>query len=143
LSEAWSLSGSLGLLDAEFDDFVSPEVDLSGRDQAHAPSYTMALGVRWQGQRGWFVSGDITAKDEFFFSNSHDRVARSQQIVNASFGFQAGQWQLSVWARNLFDERYATRGFFFGNEPPDFVPTEYLRLGDPRQFGVSFEWAWE
>ncbi len=143
LSEAWSLSGSLGLLDSEFDDFVSPEVDLSGRDQAHAPSYTAALGVRWQGQRGWFASADVTAKDEFFFSNSHDRVAGSQKIVNASFGFQAEQWQVSMWARNLFDERYATRGFFFGNEPPDFAPTEYLRLGDPRQFGVSFEWAWE
>jgi hypothetical protein len=31
------------------------------------------------------------------------------------------------------------RGFFFGNEPPDFPNTLYTRLGDPRQVGVTFE----
>ncbi|MDX1493722.1 MAG: glycosyltransferase family protein [Longimicrobiales bacterium] len=39
----------------------------------------------------------------------------------------------------LFDRRHAVRGFFFGNEPPDFPNRVYIRQGDPRQLGVSFD----
>jgi outer membrane receptor protein involved in Fe transport len=42
-----------------------------------------------------------------------------------------------LWGRNVFDEIYTVRGFFFGNEPPDFPNTLYTRQGDPRQFGVT------
>jgi hypothetical protein len=42
-----------------------------------------------------------------------------------------------TWLRNALDERYALRGFYFGNEPPDFPARLYLRLGDPRQAGVT------
>ncbi|MEL7311736.1 MAG: TonB-dependent receptor [Pseudomonadota bacterium] len=143
LNRNWSAFSTLGLLRAEFDDFVSPEVDLSGRDQAHAPRYTAAVGAEWRSDNGWFARGDVTAKDDFFFSNSHDQRARSQSIANAQVGYAAEQWQVTLWSRNLFDERYATRGFFFGNEPPDFAATEYRRLGDPRQYGLTFEWYYE
>ena len=37
----------------------------------------------------------------------------------------------------FFDEYYATRGFYFGNEAPDFVDTLYERHGDPRHLGLS------
>jgi hypothetical protein len=37
----------------------------------------------------------------------------------------------------VLDRRYATRGFFFGNEPPDFEPRRYIDNGDPRQVGVT------
>jgi iron complex outermembrane receptor protein len=44
-----------------------------------------------------------------------------------------------VWVRNLFDRQYAVRGFYFGNEPPDFPSKLYTRAGDPRQLGVTFD----
>jgi hypothetical protein len=46
-----------------------------------------------------------------------------------------------MWSRNLFDAAYATRGFYFGNEPPNFDNKLYIQNGDPRQFGVSVEWT--
>ena len=39
--------------------------------------------------------------------------------------------------RNVFDEDYAVRGFFFGNEPPLFEDKRYVQLGEPQQFGVT------
>jgi hypothetical protein len=45
------------------------------------------------------------------------------------------------WIRNIFDERYATRGFYFVNDPVAIEPNLYLQNGDPRQFGVSVEWS--
>ena len=55
-------------------------------------------------------------------------------------GKQWNNWALSAWTRNLFDENYATRGFYFGNEPPLFENTLYTRFGDPRTFGVTLNY---
>jgi hypothetical protein len=44
--------------------------------------------------------------------------------------------------RNLFDAGYAQRGFFFGNEPPDFPDRLYVQPGDPRQVGVTVNYEW-
>jgi hypothetical protein len=49
---------------------------------------------------------------------------------------------VKLWARNLFDEDYRVRGFYFGNEPPDFPPTLYTRLGDPRHYGITVSYGW-
>ncbi|MGB5245005.1 MAG: hypothetical protein WBN34_00520, partial [Woeseia sp.] len=60
-------------------------------------------------------------------------------LVNARLGYDHERWQLQLWARNVLDERYAVRGFYFGNEPPDFPESLYIRQGDPRQIGLTFD----
>jgi outer membrane receptor protein involved in Fe transport len=130
---------NMGLLRARFDEFSSDAGNLDGRDQAHAPRYTLAAGARYTHPRGMFVQLDATAKDEFYFDVSHDQRSQAYELVNARLGYAAPSWSVTVWARNLLDERYAVRGFFFGNEPPDFPPTLYTRLGDARQIGVTFD----
>jgi outer membrane receptor protein involved in Fe transport len=127
--ENWSVYASLGLLDASFD---------NGREQAHAPRYTFAIGGTYSHPSGFFAGLDLAAKDEFYFDVSHDQKSQPYELVNARVGFERDEWSVKLWARNLFDEEYAVRGFFFGNEPPDFPDTLYTRLGDPRQVGVTF-----
>ncbi|MCG8371686.1 MAG: TonB-dependent receptor, partial [Proteobacteria bacterium] len=112
---------------------------LENRDQAHAPRYTLAGGASWTGHRGWFARVDVTARDAFYFDVSHDQTSQSYVLLNARAGFEGDNWSVSVWGRNLADEYYAVRGFFFGNEPPDFPATQYTRAGDPRQVGVTIE----
>jgi outer membrane receptor protein involved in Fe transport len=58
-------------------------------------------------------------------------------VVNASFGYAWRQWTFTVWGRNVFNQRYEKRVFFFGNEDPDYVETRYEDRADPRQVGVS------
>ncbi|MEN7341540.1 MAG: TonB-dependent receptor [Pseudomonadota bacterium] len=139
----WQLSAAIGLLDASFDNFETPEVTLGDREQAHAPSYTAAVTADWRHPSGWFARVDVTAKDAFYFSNSHDQQSAAYSLTHLRAGRQWGRWELSVWARNVFDEEYAVRGFFFGNEPPNFEDTLYLRLGDPRQTGISLDWRFD
>ncbi|MEM6640986.1 MAG: TonB-dependent receptor [Pseudomonadota bacterium] len=136
------LYANLGLLDVTFDDFVTPEVDLSGREQAHAPGYSLALGARAEFGRGWFGRVDGVAVDSFFFSNSHDEQSEAYELVHLTLGYERDQWRVTAFARNVFDREYAVRGFFFGNEPPNFDTTQYLRLGDRRQVGVSLDWRY-
>jgi outer membrane receptor protein involved in Fe transport len=139
IGETWELYANVGLLDATFDEFVTPQVDLSGRNQAHAPGYTIAAGASYRHAGGFFARMDVSARDAFYFDVSHDKKSKAYELVNARVGFDAGSWTTQIWVRNLFDRDYAVRGFFFGNEPPDFPNTLYTRFGDPRQVGVTFE----
>ena len=41
-----------------------------------------------------------------------------------------------LWGRNLLDKNYTVRGFYFGDEPPDFNNKLYVQLGEPRNWGV-------
>jgi outer membrane receptor protein involved in Fe transport len=81
----------------------------------------------------------VSARDDFYFDVSHDQTSDAYELAHARAGFETETWSVTLWARNLFDEEYPARGFFFGNEPPDFPDTLYTRLGDPRQVGVTLE----
>jgi outer membrane receptor protein involved in Fe transport len=139
VSDYWELYANVGLLDASFDEFVAPQGDIGGRSQAHAPRYTLAAGAAYRSSNGFFARLDITARDAFYFDVSHDQKSEAYELVNARIGFDGGGWLVELWARNLLDERYAVRGFYFGNEPPDFPNALYTRAGDPRQVGVTIE----
>ncbi|HNP37800.1 MAG TPA: TonB-dependent receptor [Woeseiaceae bacterium] len=136
---AWEFYASLGLLDAHFDEYHSAGVDLDGRGEAHAPNYTFAVGGAWYHDSGWFARLDMQGKDSFYFDTSNNQKSEPYSVVNARLGFAGNSWAMELWARNLFDKQYAVRGFYFGNEPPDFPDTLYTRLGDARQFGVTFD----
>ena len=141
-SERLSAYASLGLLRTKIEEF-GDNAALAGRDQAHAPRYSFALGGRYDFDRGWFARLDISGRDAFYFSDSHAQRSSAYALVNARVGIERSGWSLYGWGRNLFDERYAVRGFFFGNEPArNFADTLYVRLGDPRQLGVTFEYRY-
>jgi outer membrane receptor protein involved in Fe transport len=145
LSDSWQLHGSLGLLDTKIRDTdktaaVSP--DAANRDLAHAPPYTLNLGATYSGTGGWFARLDFNAIGSFYFDISHNQKSKAYQLVNLRIGKQWDHWTLSAWARNLFDEDYATRGFYFGNEPPWFENTLYTRFGDPRTFGLTLNYQY-
>ena len=138
-ADTLELYANIGLLKAQFDQFTTPLNDLSGRDQAHAPRYTFALGGVYHHSSGIFARLDVSAKDAFYFDVSHDQKSDSYSLANARLGYEADRWTAQIYARNLFDTEYAVRGFYFGNEPPNFPNTLYIRQGDPRQIGVTVD----
>jgi iron complex outermembrane receptor protein len=88
-------------------------------------------------QAAWFARVDLAGVDDFYFDDSHDERAPSRVLTHLKAGVSGKHWRAEVWVRNLFDEYYSQRGFWFGNEPPDFAPTRYVQAGDPRHFGVT------
>lgn len=135
-ADAWRISAALGLLDTEITRFPG-RPDLEGREQPHAPGYGFAVGAHWRHAQGWFAAGELTGKDGFYFSNSHDRKSRAYTLLNLRAGRAWEGWEAFAWVRNLLDEYYAIRGFFFANVPPDWPRQEFRQQGDPRHFGVT------
>ena len=130
---------SVGLLRGGFPDTVDEFPWLGGRDQAHAPRFTLAAGAIYRSVNGFFARLDATARDAFYFDVSHDQESQPYELLHARTGYEGDNWLVQLWIRNLTDEDYAVRGFYFGNEPPDFPATLYTRFGDPRQVGVTLE----
>lgn len=133
----WQLDAALGLLGTRYIDYVRAERNLSGREQAHAPSYQAALGITWQHPIGWMAHVDLARRDSFFFSPSHDERSNAVTLVNLRAGLERERWAAYVWGLNAFDAAYSQLGFFFGNEPPDFPNKRYTQAGDPRQWGAT------
>lgn len=138
LGERWQVGASVGVLRTRFLDYRTVDQDLTGRAQAHAPTHQASLSLDYSHPQGWFFRADTQHVADFFFSDSHDQRSNDYTLLNVRAGFGGSRWQASLWLRNALDQRYAQRGFFFGNEPPDFPDRLYVQLADPRQFGVTF-----
>jgi len=141
LSERFFVTANAGWLDAEFDEFINEfSEDLSGRDQAHAPGYMYNVALNYE-QGPWFASVSVDGKDEFYFSDRHAVKSDSYTLFNASMGYAADQWTVTLWGRNLGDEDYYVRGFgSFGNDPRKLYVTEpYYQFGEPRITGLTVE----
>jgi outer membrane receptor protein involved in Fe transport len=135
-TERLELSAAVGWLRAEINEFsLFPE--LAGREQAHAPEYTYSIGATYSLPSGWWARLDVSGMDEFFYDYSHDQASSPYELANFSVGRDSDSWSFKLWARNVLDEEYFVRGFYFGNEPPDFPPKLYTRLGDPRHYGIT------
>jgi len=158
IESAWQINdviniyGSLGLLETEFNDFTDPEGNsLTGEEQSHAPNYQFNLGINLQPSEHWLINVSIDGKDEFYFSDSRyyygeaisedDLTSEAVVLVNASVSYLADNWQVKVWTRNLTDEEYANRGFYFGNDPRDgYAAKQYTQLSEPLVFGATLDY---
>ncbi|WP_163930846.1 TonB-dependent receptor [Paraferrimonas sp. SM1919] len=146
ITDSLSTYGSLGLLKATYDDYKYKDkygalVDLSGRTLAHAPETSYALGANYRNDNGIFINVNLNGKSEFYYSDSHDSKSSPYTVINAQVGYEQGSWAVYLWTKNALDERYGTRGFYFGNDPSDgWTAHQYIRYGDPRQVGVTFNY---
>jgi len=124
------VGGSLGWLDAEFDDFKNAACtaiqldadascgqpggltnnDQSGKETIFAPEYsasvffdyTRAIGANWD----FFVSGETNYKDDFSPAGDADPLDRVDSFTktNLRFGVRDEHWEVMAFGRNIFDE---------------------------------------
>ncbi len=117
--------------------------DLSGAEASGAPRWTVAATLRYAkpitlpgGDGGEaYIGGDYSHRSHFFAAVNDDifSLAPGYQVFGLNGGVRSDKgWDVSIWARNLFDEEYfntlsvnATYGIVQGT------------LGEPRTFGAT------
>ena len=139
LSESLDVFANFGLLNTEIKNWIS-RPDIEGREQAHAPKNSFSIGINWKPTNQSYLSLNVVGKSKFYYSDSHNNTSESYNLTNINYGYEYGQWTYSLWARNIFDKYYSVRGFYFGNEAPNFVDALYRRHGDPRHIGVMVQY---
>lgn len=130
------------LLQTNIYDYQTATGSLNGRQQANAPNWSYSASVDYTLTQRWYVGSRISGKDRIYFDDSHNQTGSAYNLVDGHIGYQANNWSVEFWGKNIFDKEYAVRGFYFGNEPPDFQNKRYVQLGDPVWFGVTVRYDW-
>jgi iron complex outermembrane recepter protein len=140
-TERLELGGSLGLLQTLYRGFVQDGVVFPDRALPHAPPWQAALNATWRDARGPFARLDVTGMGGFFYDMPPNWTrSTSYGLVNGKLGWQTHRYEAYLWGRNLFNKDYTVRGFYFGDQPPNFANALYTQLGEPRNWGVHFSY---
>ena len=145
VSSNLSMDASLGYLKTWVDKFIyfaSEGMETSGgdREAAMSPVITGSLRLNYSNDSGIFGSVRSSYKSGYFYSDSHNEKAEPYTLTNLALGKSFGKTTTTIWIRNAFDERFTTRGFYFGLIPPDYPDQLWKSYGDPRQIGVSMDY---
>ncbi len=153
-TQALTIMSSLAWLDPEFDrfeqvDFVTGQIqDLSNRVFRDVPEWTGSLlavyDVALPGGGILRLRGDLAYRDDIYYTNEEtastfERLhADSFTTLNAGVTYVTsnGDWEFSVFGRNLTDEREIVGGFVV-----DAFGLTDVSFSEPRRLFVSFKYT--
>jgi len=111
-----------------------------GREAAMAPKISSSATLTYK-HNLLFITLSQNYKDEYYYSDSHDQKSVPYSLLNLTLGKSFGKTTATIWIRNAMDERYTTRGFYFGLIPPTYPDELWKSYGDPRQIGVTIDYT--
>ena len=147
-TETLNFTGSLGYIDAEFDEvaFFNPQTqqveDVSNTwSFANTPKLTANLGFTKEfildsGSLIWSTS--VSYRDDtqiFEVPSPLDEEAYSLANTSLVWYSTSGQWNVGLHAKNVFDKEYRLAGYNFGSTFGENIVTGYY--GDPRTVSLS------
>ena len=127
---------SLGHTRTKFDEFqtnVGSATDLSGLEFPYAPRWTLAAGVNVRFGDGFALNVNGSHRSEVFGDVSRPQEnmrLEARTLVNTKLAYEYENWTVSVFANNLFDEKYMQY---------EYAATQQALLGAPRVVGVMLE----
>jgi outer membrane receptor protein involved in Fe transport len=149
LESSWDISESLnwqfsyGYLISELGEYTFESeyygvYDQKGRQQAHAPQYSAATALIIGIADNLAFTVESEAKDEFYFSDSHDLKSEAYVLWHARIAYEKPTYSVAVYGRNLTDRDYEVRGFGFANDPRnEYSAFGHVQYGEPRLVGIE------
>ena len=153
LSDAFTVSGNLAWLDAEYDEFLFAGVDIANEQEfTNAPEFSGAINLEWRTAVG--AAGELTARVGYSYQSeviATTEILRSNVPPGAPFGRppitqdgyglvtagvvwqSGGPWSVSLQGTNLTDKEYLTTGYNLAQALG--VYTGFY--GAPRQYSLS------
>ncbi|MBA15464.1 MAG: TonB-dependent receptor [Sphingomonas sp.] len=136
VSPAFDWYASAGHTRTKFDEFVTDigsVTDLSGLEFPYAPRWTLSGGANVRFAGGFNANVNASYRSpvmtDVAIPQTDGRVG-ARTLVNARIGYAADHWSLSLFANNLFNEKYDQYVNAF---------TGFAIIGAPRSIGVALE----
>jgi len=144
-TERLGISGNIGWLDAEYDEFISRGVDISDTQYlTNAPEFSAALNFTYT----WDVfGGELTGRAGASYQDkvypttdlSEDIAQPGYSLLNAGLVWRGdGPWAFSLQGANLADREYRTTGY---NIPVLGILTGFY--GPPRQVTLAATYTFD
>ena len=132
------LRGGLGYARSEIDDWTvttktGEKRDYSGKRLPWAPDLTYNLGVGYTHESGLFAQADLFGSGKQYFDAENSLSDSGYTSFNLQLGYRGENWELSLWGKNLFSDRYAVKKLRSGGET-------IVEDGAPMTFGSTLVW---
>ncbi|NOZ66128.1 MAG: TonB-dependent receptor [Alphaproteobacteria bacterium] len=140
------INASLAYLDAKYDVFFESGVDFSGNRLANSPEWTYSFGAQYTADVG--DAGYVTIRGDYAYRSTVDFKrnnlpqfrADTYTLLNARVSFTTSDelWEISIYGKNLTDNRYATYKTVGRNATGAAdINVPVTVFGEPRQYGVQ------
>jgi outer membrane receptor protein involved in Fe transport len=125
------IHGNVGWTDVEFESYTDPFTGMNhdGSNVPFIPELTASAGFRYDLPGGFFFGSSVRATEDTYYdaANTGAFLQDGYWIWNAQAGYEADNWSVTVYGRNILDEEYYT---FINPQIAAGSP------GDPQLFGV-------
>ncbi|MFP6895433.1 MAG: TonB-dependent receptor, partial [Roseibacillus sp.] len=125
------IHGNAGWTDVEFESYTDPFTGMNhdGSTVPFIPELTASAGFRYDLPGGFFFGSSVRATEDTYYdaANTGAFLQDGYWIWNAQAGYEADNWSVTVYGRNILDEEYYT---FINPQIAAGSP------GDPQLFGV-------
>ena len=113
--------------DMKFDEYKDAKGDYSGNRNTFTPKYNFNLGVTYRAEQGYYASADISGFGDMYMDRENEYKRDAYELVNAKLGYEQEDYDIYLYAKNLFDKEYHAEGHFNG---------VYSYFSSPREIGL-------
>ncbi len=103
------------MFDYEFDEFMTAKsgqiVDLSGNLLPKTNEYTVSAGFICHHASGLFAAADASFMGPQYFTHLNEMKQDAYTLLNAKAGYEAENWSVCLFGRNLLDEKHIISTF--------------------------------
>ncbi|MED5544652.1 TonB-dependent receptor [Novosphingobium decolorationis] len=94
----------------------TPDGSVGGNQIERTPRAKGSFGAQWQTELPWdngsfFLRGDVSWQDKMYTTPANEATIPSRTLFNARSGISFGNFDLSIWARNVFDKKYVSNAY--------------------------------
>jgi iron complex outermembrane receptor protein len=138
------ITGSVGLLDAEYDEDAPAANVAEGNDLSRTPNSTYGVSFNWTPVLGDGSDNPLSLRAEYLWTgdqfltadNQPDGNQASYDLINGRIAWDINdRFMVALWGKNLGDETYLTRLFDLSGNP--LVVEKLIALGPPRTYGLE------
>jgi len=128
VADGLTLMTGFGYSDIEFDSFKDAHGDYKGNKNPFAPKYTFNIGAQYRHDSGFYARADLIGSGKMYLDKANEYSRDAYEIVNAKIGYEAEHFDIYLYGKNLFDEKYDSVGYYDGF---------YTIYSDPGEIGLQ------
>lgn len=128
VTDAINLYAGASYNDIQFDKYNDGNNDYSGNRTTFSPKYDFHLGTSYRAENGFYARADINGYGDMYLDSANNNKRDAYVLVNTKVGYEQEDYDIYLYANNLFDKEYHADGHFNGT---------YSYYSDPREIGLQ------
>jgi len=121
----FTMTANFGYTNIEFKEYQDALGDYSDNKVPSVPEYTFAIGGQYRTGNGLYAGVDLIGIGKTYLDRINTYERDAYQLINAKIGYEAENWDIYLYGKNIFDEDYSREG------------ETYIYYSDPREIGAK------